>query len=50
MLAKIMTLINKGKMIWTLTLNLLSAIRDIWGGLKTSVDRSKSEKSQQSKK
>lgn len=50
MLAKLMALIGKGKMTWTLVMNLLSAARDIWGGLKTNVDRSKSEKSQQSKK
>lgn len=49
MLAKILALIGKGKMTWTLILNLLSAIRDIWGGMKTNVDRSKSETSQKSK-
>lgn len=50
MLAKLMALIEKSKMTWTLILNLLSTIRDIWGGLKANVERSKSEKSQQSKK
>lgn len=50
MLAKIMTLIRKGKATWVLVLNLLSAIRDIWGGLKTDVERLRSEKSQKSKK
>lgn len=46
MLEKIKTLIEKGKMAWTIVLNLISDLRDIWAGLKTDVERLKSEKSQ----
>ncbi len=41
MFAKIMTLIRKGKVIGSLVMKLLSAVRDLWGTLKASADQSK---------
>jgi len=49
MLQKLKELLAKASMIYTLALNLLSNIRDIFGGLKKSVSRQESKTSQKNK-
>lgn len=39
-------MLEKIKMAWTLVLNLISDLRDMWAGLKTDVERLTSKKSQ----